>query len=268
LDESKRSEDDEFTTHLEYIRNGENLDDAFDYFSTQYISNLGIERRNEFKDSVLLAATNNSVDEYNIERLIGTGQELLKVVGMGTEDVYGQIMLDKVLELSKGCRVMLRFNLSTPLGLVNGATGTVTGFVFKGLIDNPRGDFPALPDFVMIQFDDYKGNETIDGSIPIPPFEGWIRASQGRGSKYKQLPISLCYGMTIHKSQGLTLNKVKIDLGIRKMKGSLLYVALSRVRRKEHLMIMENGWNKQAILTISDDRHIKLLKKYNCQFPS
>ena len=51
-------------------------------------------------------------------------------------------------------------------------------------------------------------------------------------------PLTLAYGLTIHKSQDMTLSSAVIDLGSREFSSGLSYVALSRVRRLEDLILI------------------------------
>ena len=60
----------------------------------------------------------------------------------------------------------------------------------------------------------------------------------------RQFPISLCFVMTINKSQGQTLNKVGLYLSRPVFTHGQLYVALSRVKSKKGLKILildDNG---------------------------
>ena len=51
-----------------------------------------------------------------------------------------------------------------------------------------------------------------------------------------QLPLKLAWAVTIHKSQGLTLDKVVIDVGKREFSAGLTFVACSRVRQLQDLL--------------------------------
>ena len=52
-----------------------------------------------------------------------------------------------------------------------------------------------------------------------------------------QIPLKLAWSITIHKSQGLTLDKVVVDIGKKENMDGLTYVALSRVKRLNDMII-------------------------------
>ena len=63
-------------------------------------------------------------------------------------------------------------------------------------------------------------------------------------ASFTQIPLKLAYAVTIHKSQGLTLDSASVDCR-RIFAAGQLYVALSRVRSSEHLVL--NGWSRELV---------------------
>lgn len=143
--------------------------------------------------------------------------------------------LEPVIYLTKGARVMLTMNLWTKVGLCNGALGTVIDFVYAKA-QAP----PTLPICVLIQFDeDYSGpsaSAKFPRCVPIPPVTQ-VSQNVGQRCERQQLPLRLAWAMTIHKSQGLTLKKAWIDLGTSEKTSGVTYVALSRVKKLEDLIV-------------------------------
>jgi ATP-dependent DNA helicase PIF1 len=64
-------------------------------------------------------------------------------------------------------------------------------------------------------------------------------------AKFKQIPLLPAYALTIHKSQGMTLDSAVIDCKNIFACGQL-YVALSRVRKLENLKVI--NFNKRQII--------------------
>ncbi len=56
----------------------------------------------------------------------------------------------------------------------------------------------------------------------------------------RQFPLRLALAATVHKSQSRTLNRVVVDLRKDFFCAGMLYVALSRVRRAQDLLILRN----------------------------
>jgi ATP-dependent exoDNAse (exonuclease V) alpha subunit len=54
---------------------------------------------------------------------------------------------------------------------------------------------------------------------------------------FTQIPLRLAWAITIHKSQGKTFDRVKIDLGARSFAHGQTYVALSRCRTLENVKL-------------------------------
>lgn len=144
----------------------------------------------------------------------------------------------KTLHLKKGAQYFLTFNLDVNRGLVNGAICLYLGqnrFLFRnGKIITCNGRIKA-------------------------------RANLGGGLALErvQLPFKLGYAVTIHSSQGMTLDKAVIDLGKKIFSQAQVYVALSRVRRLKGVYLLDFDpkkirSSKQAI------KEYRRLEKYLC----
>ncbi|XP_015795559.1 ATP-dependent DNA helicase PIF1-like [Tetranychus urticae] len=115
--------------------------------------------------------------------------------------------LEPIPKLARGCRVMLRYNLWTEAGIVNGALGTLTSILYES---GQRP--PTIPVALFIQFDNYRRPCYSDNSIPIVPITRHWK-SDGNDCWRKQFPINVVHVVNIHKSQGLTLDKAVINIG-------------------------------------------------------
>jgi hypothetical protein len=71
--------------------------------------------------------------------------------------------------------------------------------------------------------------------IPVVPVTARWEASPGRNCSRSQFPLAIAYGVTIHKSQGLTLERAVIDLGEREFATGLSFVAMSCVKTLQGL---------------------------------
>ena len=122
---------------------------------------------------------------------------------------------DPSLTLIVGAQVMLITNLDQDAGLVNGSRGVVTGF-------SPSG----LP---LVRF----RNQSAALLIDRKPW--WLPDHDGIGRA--QIPLKVAYAITIHKSQGATLDSALVDIGASTFEFGQAYVALSRVKSLEGLYV-------------------------------
>jgi ATP-dependent exoDNAse (exonuclease V) alpha subunit len=76
---------------------------------------------------------------------------------------------------------------------------------------------------------------------------------------YTQYPVRLAWALTIHKSQGKTFDKVFIDLSRGMFAHGQLYVALSRCRTLEGIML-NHPVRPQHILL--DDRVVQFMSNF------
>lgn len=191
-----------------------------------------------------LHTLNVDVDRINDAKLAGLeGKEYVYNAKTTGKDSY-VVSLKKSciaaerLRLKKGALVMAIKN-SSDRKYVNGSIGTVTGF--ETLTDNPIVTF-------------------LSGRVATMTLDTWeLRDGDKKRASISQIPLKLAYAITVHKSQGMTLDTARIDLRKAFVEG-MGYVALSRVRRLAGLSLI--GINKMA-LRVSDEalRIDKLLRK-------
>src|ERR1044072_1075854 len=93
---------------------------------------------------------------------------------------------------------------------------------------------PSLLTAVHSKFEQYKGPpiKTVERVkvVPIVPIKRTWKGKTGTVCSHLQIPLCLAWAITMHKSQGLTLEKAKIDIGKREFVSGLSFVAVSRVR--------------------------------------
>jgi len=139
--------------------------------------------------------------------------------------------------LKVGAQVMLRINLNVDEKLINGSRGVVTALND----DNVIVLFPnASPKNLLKKIDYYK----------------WEIYDSDKRIELSQIPLILAWSLTIHKSQGATLDCVECDLGDSIFCDGQAYVALSRVRNFDSLFLKNLNVkritaNKRALAFIS-----------------
>jgi ATP-dependent DNA helicase PIF1 len=169
-----------------------------------------------------LYARNINVDSINdreLTQLNGAEKYFrMESSGFGTlvEGLKKSCLAPEELRLKTGAEVMFVKN-AVDGSYVNGTRGIVTGF------DQEQG-WPVVRTF---------DNELITASPAEWQYEehGAIRAT------VTQVPLRLAWAITIHKSQGMTLDAAEIDLGDAFEPG-MGYVALSRLRSLDGLKLM------------------------------
>ena len=185
----------------------------------------------------------SDVAEFNINRLWSLNCPVAMINAVhtgGTEASKADSDTAKGLEtqllLARGARVMLRANLWTEVGLVNGSMGTVCGIMFE---ENLRP--PCLPIAVLVEFDNYTGPAIVNLKgkkvVPISPIRHTWDGKKGTCSRL-QVPICLAWAITVHKSQGLTLQQAVVDLGKNEYAAGLSFVAISRVCALKNILFI------------------------------
>ncbi|KAH6574260.1 hypothetical protein BASA61_007173 [Batrachochytrium salamandrivorans] len=171
---------------------------------------------------------------------------------------FDQFQADRVLPLRVGAQVVLLRNINVAEGLVNGTCGIVVDFktAFDELLQRnvilpvvlfaPHGREPRSFLVGNCQFSSHVSDLDIKEGNGDPCNEEDSDNNENAPSplipriKRVQLPLKLAWAMTIHKAQGMTLDRVDIDVSKSFAPGQG-YVALSRVRDLSGLRIRHFG---------------------------
>lgn len=176
-----------------------------------------------------LYSHNADVDRINDDELgkISEDVQTFEMTGRGPEKLVASLkrgcLSPETLSLKIGARVMFTKN-DMMHRYVNGTLGIVTGF-------SKENGFPIV--------------ETNSGRIIVAEPDEWRIEDGGRVlARIMQIPIRLAWAMTVHKSQGMSLDAAHMDLSDVFEYGQG-YVALSRVRTLAGLSLA--GLNKRAL---------------------
>lgn len=224
LDEQYRHEDKRFFEVLNNIRANRKIKEA---------TEILLERLNTPIEADInptkLFTHNTDVDSYNnLEMTKLPGQPTYhQMRSEGLPNLVNRLkescLAPEKLELRVGAVVMFVRN-NFDKGYVNGTIGKVISFTNS---DN----FPII--------------ETIKGQTIIAVPEAWrISDDEKALATVWQVPLRLAWAITIHKSQGMSLDCAEMDLS-RTFEYGMGYVALSRVRSLAGIKLL--GLNKMAL---------------------
>lgn len=139
------------------------------------------------------------------------------------ESLQRSVLAPAVLRLKKGALVMAVKN-SLDRKYVNGSIGIIDDF-------DPATDYP------IVQF--HNGR-----TVTMQPDTWELRDGDKKRASITQIPLRLAWAITVHKSQGMTLDAARIDLRKAFVEG-MGYVALSRVKNINNLYL--HGINQMAL---------------------
>lgn len=147
------------------------------------------------------------------------------------------------LRLKINCQVIILKNISVSEGVVNGTTGIVRKILYrdKEITQSMSNVMPEQLSGIKIRVELLSG-KTVD----IKTVTHDIQVNNQTVASRTQLPLDLAYAVTIHKSQGQTLEKVDVDLR-NIFENGQTYVALSRVKSLEGLKL--RGFDVSKVLS-------------------
>ncbi|HRH55929.1 MAG TPA: AAA family ATPase [Candidatus Paceibacterota bacterium] len=225
LEEQHRQDDTTFLSILAAIRAGD-----WDHTHVSLITSRETEFDGLDEDVPQLFTHNADVDRINaaaLQKLPGSGRTFVMDAAGGKpliEALKRGCLSPESLVLKEGAVVMATKN-NPVAGYANGTLGTVIGF--------ERGSGNPII-------------ETRDGrEIPIAPVDWAVEEGGKVRAKITQIPLRLAWAITVHKSQGQSLDAAAMDLS-RAFEYGQGYVALSRVRTLAGVHLL--GWSENALM--------------------
>lgn len=163
--------------------------------------------------------TDVSIESDMYKLLIETNKSLKN----DYEFLADNIMAYKILELKVGTHVMCIANISfdNTIQIANGSQGIVVGFTN----DLPLVKFNNINDPILINY--YNWSSETNKNVSV-----------------SQIPLIYAWAITIHKSQGISLDSAIMDIGNKIFEYGQTYVALSRVRSLNGLYLSSFDYTK------------------------
>ena len=194
---------------------------------------------------ITLATHNNIVDEINAVKLAELTGATLEYSAVITGKFPDNVRpTDAKLKLKEGARVMFIKNDSVGDNYYNGKLGTIKKLAKNKItVGFDNGGEVSLKQEVWENLSYNHDGDTIESVVM---------------GKFKQYPIRLAWAITVHKSQGLTFDKVVLDLSKAFTPGQV-YVALSRCTSLDGI-VLKSEVNPTSIK--SEPKVLEFTKKY------
>lgn len=224
LDEQHRQDDDTFLDILNALRAG----DIRRNHAEALLDRVDAELDNA-EAVTELHTVNIDVDRINQSKLreIDGDVHYFDMTTTGSENYVATLkrscLAPERLALKKHSLVMAIKN-SQDRKYVNGSIGIVQ-------------DFDEVTGYPIVEFRNGK-------TVLMQPDSWELRDGNKKRAGLSQIPLRLAWAITVHKSQGMTLDAARIDLRKAFVEG-MGYVALSRVKRLDSLSLL--GINKMAL---------------------
>jgi ATP-dependent DNA helicase PIF1 len=220
LSEQHRQSDIEYLKVLNAVRDNSVSEETMKILKTRF------GKKSDFEPTKLYSHNRNvdTENEAELGKLSGRASEYeMQSRGRNSlvEALKKSCLSPEVLRLKEGAKVMFVKN-NFEEGYVNGTLGHV----------------------VKCGFEEIKVR-TLSGKIIEVERESWVIEEDGKiKAEINQYPLRLAWAITVHKSQGMSLDTALIDLSASFERG-MGYVALSRVRSLDGLFL--KGLNDMAL---------------------
>ncbi len=218
-----RQSDSQFIDLLNKVRTNQMDTDVLQTLNSRYRATLPDDK----EDYITLSAHNATANSINARKLAALDAQLhrfkAEVQGDFPEHAYPTA---KTLELKKGAQVLfIKNDISPEKRYFNGKIGRITDIRNDEIIVKCKDD----ADTISVKKSDW---ENVKYNLDATTKE----VTENVVGTFTQYPLKLAWAITIHKSQGLTFERVIIDAQHAFAHGQT-YVALSRCKRFEGIIL-------------------------------
>lgn len=206
-------------------------------------------------DVIRIFGKNNAVDVHNTGQLVSLPGQVTRYqthlennsefLGrkLGTSDIWSNLPTSRNLDLKVGARIIFVKNDDQSKGAsqwVNGTMGRILELWPSKIVvmtDDKRRVEVGRSSWEARELAEFDSDLSKSGKVIRTAITGW----------FVQFPVRLGWAITVHKSQGQTLDKAVLDFDDQYFEVGQAYVALSRVKSLEGLFFISNP-NTEDIL--------------------
>ena len=224
LKKSYRQDEKNLIKFLSYIREGK-----INNYVKEQLELYSKNPNYDMKQYTHLFPYRNEVNKHNIEKLKELDGKLFKnkasskINKKEVEYFPKDTTICQHLQLKVGALVIINKNINQDIGLVNGR---------QCIISSINGNDNNIDSMVL---------DLLDGNKHVLNKSIWTYNDY----EIEQFPITLAWALTIHKAQGMGIEKLSVDIGLNIFNKGQVYVALSRSINSKYLHI--KNYNISAI---------------------
>ena len=268
LTEKMRSQDEEFSNVCDKVRKGINDEQVTSYLE-DHVGDCPSENDNlkyangSFSIIVTTNAARETINKAKLEKLLPDRKSYYSnAVDKSTNNPNAPELseklpltrtgqLQKTIVFKEGAPVMVTSNHPKAKYKNNGITNGARGFIDS--IQASEED-PDIAEVIWVRFNNdsigqllrfdsralmknHKPNDPL--SVPICRQKKQFQVKGNTEYMRDQFPLTLCYAVTAHKSQGQTLDEVFIDFREARINNGSFYTALSRIKYGKNLYLKD-----------------------------
>ncbi|HHW19616.1 MAG TPA: AAA family ATPase [Thermodesulfovibrio thiophilus] len=253
LEKVYRQSEIEFLEILNSIRNNTITDEIIEKLNTRVKPDFNLD---EDAFYIYLTPTNKTAEEINSDKISKIKNKEVKYYGyIDGEFTESDLPTSQELILKVDAQVML-LNNDSKGRWINGDIGKIVDIQTRKtesdiiVVELTNGEVVEVTPFTWEMYEFYydRAKKKILTDVV---------------GQFTQYPLKLAWAITIHKSQGLTFDKMILDIGKGTFSHGQLYVALSRCRSIDGLILKKPVSKKHILL---DRRIVRFLTQFQYKY--